>query len=66
MPRVDAQMEAQMQTCLAGMPTHEPLMTPRLKVGHPRQVIVAPAEALGVDLLVMGAQRTCRKTVPAD
>jgi hypothetical protein len=43
MPRVDAQMETQMQAFLAGMPTHEPPMTPRLTVGHPRQVIVATA-----------------------
>jgi nucleotide-binding universal stress UspA family protein len=55
MQRVDEQMEAKMKTFLAGVPTHEPPVTPLLKVGNPRQVIVATAEALGVDLLVIGA-----------
>jgi nucleotide-binding universal stress UspA family protein len=55
MQRVDAQMETKMKTFLAGMLTHEPLITPLLKVGDPRQLIVATAEALGVDLLVIGA-----------
>ena len=55
MQRIDAQMEAKMKTFLAGVPTHEPPITPLLKVGHPRQLIVATAEALGVDLLVIGA-----------
>jgi len=53
--RIDAQMEAKMKTFLAGIPTHELRITPLLKVGHPRQLIVATAEALGVDLLVIGA-----------
>jgi nucleotide-binding universal stress UspA family protein len=44
-----------MKAFLAGVPTHEPPMTPLLKVGNPRQVIVATAEALGVDCLVLGA-----------
>jgi nucleotide-binding universal stress UspA family protein len=55
MQRVDAQMETTMKTFLAGVPTHEPPIAPLLKVGDPRQVIVATAEALGVDLLVIGA-----------
>jgi nucleotide-binding universal stress UspA family protein len=55
MQRIDAQMEAKMKAFLAGVPTHEPPLTPLLKVGHPRQVIVATAEALGVDCLVIGA-----------
>jgi nucleotide-binding universal stress UspA family protein len=55
MQRVDAQMETTMKAFLAGVPTHEPPITPLLKVGDPRQVIVATAEALGVDLLVIGA-----------
>jgi universal stress protein E len=55
MQRVDAQLEAKMKTFLAGGPSHEPPITPLLKVGNPRQVIVATAEALGVDLLVIGA-----------
>jgi nucleotide-binding universal stress UspA family protein len=53
--RTDALMAAKMQAFLAGVPPHEPPITPLLKVGHPRQVIVATAEALGVDCLVMGA-----------
>jgi nucleotide-binding universal stress UspA family protein len=55
MQRIDAQMETKMKTFLAGVTTHEPPITPLLKVGDPRQVIVATAEALEVDLLVMGA-----------
>jgi nucleotide-binding universal stress UspA family protein len=53
--RTDALMAAKMQAFLAGAPTPEIPITPLLKVGHPRQVIVATAEALGVDLLVIGA-----------
>jgi nucleotide-binding universal stress UspA family protein len=53
--RTDALMTAKMQAFLAGVPTPEIPITPLLKVGHPRQVIVATAEALGVDLLVIGA-----------
>jgi nucleotide-binding universal stress UspA family protein len=44
-----------MKAFLAGVPTHETPITPLLKVGDPRQLIVATAEALGVDLLVIGA-----------
>jgi nucleotide-binding universal stress UspA family protein len=55
MQRIEAQMAMKMQAFLAGVPTHEPPMTPLLKVGNPRQVIVATAEALGVDCLVIGA-----------
>jgi nucleotide-binding universal stress UspA family protein len=53
--RTDALMAAKMQAFLAGVPTHEPPIRPLLKVGNPRQLIVATAEALGVDCLVMGA-----------
>jgi nucleotide-binding universal stress UspA family protein len=53
--RTDAVMAAKMQAFLAGVPAGEIPVTPLLKVGHPRQVIVATAEALGVDLLVIGA-----------
>jgi nucleotide-binding universal stress UspA family protein len=53
--RIDAQMEAKMKAFLAGVPTHEPPITPLLKVGNPRQLIVATAEALVVDCLVIGA-----------
>jgi nucleotide-binding universal stress UspA family protein len=53
--RTDALMAAKMQAFLAGVPTSDVAVTPLLKVGHPRQVIAATAEALGVDLLVIGA-----------
>jgi nucleotide-binding universal stress UspA family protein len=55
MQRMDAQMAAKMQAFLAGVSPHEPPITPLLKVGDPRQLIVATAEVLGVDLLVIGA-----------
>jgi nucleotide-binding universal stress UspA family protein len=55
MIRIDELMATKMKAFLAGVPTHETLITPLLKVGDPRQLIVATAEALGVDLLVIGA-----------
>ena len=55
MQRIDAQMETKMRAFLAGAPTPNTPITPLLKVGQPRQMIVATAEALGVDLLVIGA-----------
>jgi nucleotide-binding universal stress UspA family protein len=55
MVRMDERMATKMQAFLAGVPTHETPITPLLKVGHPRQLIVATAEALGVDCLVIGA-----------
>jgi nucleotide-binding universal stress UspA family protein len=55
MQRMDELMTTKMQAFLAGAPTHETPITPLLKVGDPRQLIVATAEALGVDLLVIGA-----------
>jgi nucleotide-binding universal stress UspA family protein len=55
MQRLDELMAAKMQAFLAGVSTHEPPITPLLKVGDPRQLIVATAETLGVDLLVIGA-----------
>jgi nucleotide-binding universal stress UspA family protein len=55
MQRIDELMATKMQAFLAGVPTHETPITPLLKVGDPRQLIVAIAEALGVDLLVIGA-----------
>ena len=55
MQRIDEQMETKMKAFLAGVPTHETPITPLLKVGNPRQLIVATAEALGVDCLVLGA-----------
>jgi nucleotide-binding universal stress UspA family protein len=53
---MDELMATKMQAFLAGASTHETSITPLLKVGDPRQLIVATAEALGVDLLVIGAQ----------
>jgi nucleotide-binding universal stress UspA family protein len=53
--QLDAQMETKMKAFLAGVPTREIPITPLFKVGNPRQLIVATAEALGVDLLVIGA-----------
>ncbi len=55
MLRTDELMATKMTAFLAGVPIHEPPITPLLKVGDPRQLIVATAEALGVDLLVIGA-----------
>jgi nucleotide-binding universal stress UspA family protein len=55
MVRMDKRMATKMQAFLAGVPTQETSITPLLKVGNPRQLIVATAEALGVDCLVIGA-----------
>jgi universal stress protein A len=55
MVRMDERMETKMKAFLAGVPTHEIAITSLLKVGNPRQLIVATAEALGVDCLVIGA-----------
>ena len=55
MIRMDELMATKMTAFLAGVPIHEPPVMPLLKVGDPRQLIVATAEALGVDLLVIGA-----------
>ena len=55
MVRMDELMATKMQAFLAGASAHETSITPLLKVGDPRQLIVATAEALGVDLVVIGA-----------
>jgi nucleotide-binding universal stress UspA family protein len=55
MQRMDELMARKMEAFLAGAPTNKTSITPLLKVGDPRQLIVATAEALGVDLLVIGA-----------
>jgi nucleotide-binding universal stress UspA family protein len=55
MVRMDELMATKMQAFLAGASAHETPITPLLKVGDPRQLIVATAEALGVDCLVSGA-----------
>jgi hypothetical protein len=47
MLRTDELMTTKMTAFLAGVPIHEPPITPLLKVGDPRQLIVATAEALG-------------------
>jgi nucleotide-binding universal stress UspA family protein len=55
MARVDELMETKMKAFLAGVSTPETPITPLLKVGDPRQVIVTSADGLGADLLVIGA-----------
>jgi nucleotide-binding universal stress UspA family protein len=55
MSRIDELLETKMKAFLADAPKHEVPITSLLKVGDPRQLIVATAEALGVDLLVIGA-----------
>jgi nucleotide-binding universal stress UspA family protein len=53
--RVDALMEDKVNAFLAGVPALDVSITPVLKEGEPRQVIIQTAEALGVDLIVIGA-----------
>jgi nucleotide-binding universal stress UspA family protein len=53
--RVDALMEEKMQAFLAGAPALDVSITPVLKEGGPRQLIIYTAETLGVDLIVIGA-----------
>jgi nucleotide-binding universal stress UspA family protein len=55
MARIDEEMAGKLQTFLADVQALGRPLTPLLKVGHPRELIVATAEALGVDLLVIGA-----------
>ncbi len=55
MGRIDERMAIKLQTFLADVQAYDIPLTPQLKVGDPRQLIVATAEALGVDLLVIGA-----------
>jgi nucleotide-binding universal stress UspA family protein len=55
MQRIDEQMDTKMTAFLAGAPTHHTSITPLFKGGDPRQLIVATAEALRVDLVVIGA-----------
>src|SRR3712207_2383912 len=55
MARIDDEMAGTLQTFLADVPALGLPLTPLLKVGNPRELIVATAEALGVDLLVIGA-----------
>ncbi len=53
--RIDEEMAGKLQTFLANVQALGVPLTPLLKVGSPRELIVATAEALGVDLLVIGA-----------
>jgi nucleotide-binding universal stress UspA family protein len=55
MSQIDELLETKMKAFLVDVPKNEVPITPLLKVGDPRQLIVATAEALGVDLLVIGA-----------
>ncbi len=55
MARIDEEMAGKLQTFLADVQALGLPLTPLLKVGNPRELIVATAEALGVDLLVIGA-----------
>ncbi len=55
MARIDEEMAGKLQTFLADVQALGVPLTPLLKVGSPRELIVATAEALGVDLLVIGA-----------
>jgi nucleotide-binding universal stress UspA family protein len=53
--QLDAQMEAKIKGFAAGVPERDPPIVPLLKVGEPRPLIISTAEALGVDLIVIGA-----------
>jgi nucleotide-binding universal stress UspA family protein len=53
--RVDAQMETKMKAFVARIPDRALPITPLLKVGEPRPLIISTAETLGVDLIVIGA-----------
>jgi nucleotide-binding universal stress UspA family protein len=55
MQRIDALMEQKLKAFLDGTPTDGLAVTPVLKVGEPRTLILGTAENLGVDLLVIGA-----------
>jgi nucleotide-binding universal stress UspA family protein len=55
MQRIDALMEQKMKSFLDGVPTDSLAVTPILKLGEPRPLILSTAENLGVDLLVIGA-----------
>ena len=55
MSQIDALMAEKMQTFLAGVQARNLSITPLLKVGGPRELIVTTAETLGADLLVIGA-----------
>jgi nucleotide-binding universal stress UspA family protein len=53
--RADALMEEKLNAFLAGVPALDVSITPVLKEGEPRQLIIQTVETLGVDLIVIGA-----------
>lgn len=55
MQRIDALMNMKLKGFLDGVPTDDLAITPLLKVGEPRPLIIRTAESLQVDLLVIGA-----------
>ena len=55
MQRIDALMEQKLKTFLDGVPTDDLAVTPMLKLGEARPMILRTAESLGVDLLVIGS-----------
>jgi nucleotide-binding universal stress UspA family protein len=55
MQRTDAFMQQKMKTFLDGTPTEDLDITPLLKVGDARTLILRTADSLGVDLIVIGA-----------
>jgi nucleotide-binding universal stress UspA family protein len=55
MQRIDALMEHKLKAFLDGVPIDGLAVTPMLKLGEPRPLILRTAESLGVDLIVIGA-----------
>ena len=55
MQRIDTLMQQKMKTFLDGIATEELNITPLLKVGDARTLILRTADGLGVDLMVIGA-----------
>jgi nucleotide-binding universal stress UspA family protein len=55
MQRIDALMNQKMKAFLDGVPKDDLAITPLLKVGEPRSLIIRTADSLGVDLLIVGA-----------
>jgi len=55
MQRIDAVMQQRMKTFLDGIPTGDLDITPLLKIGEARTLILRTADSLGVDLIVIGA-----------
>ena len=53
--RIDASMELKLKTYLDGIPTDDLTITPLLKAGETRPLILSTAENVGADLLVIGA-----------